>query len=364
MWRGAPDGPVYRRRMTSGARRVVVVGATGNVGTAVLGRLETEPDVAEVAGVARRIPDASAAPYAGVEWHPVDIGRGEAMTQLTEIVRGADAVVHLAWLLQPNRDERAMWATNVAGTARVLEAVAAAGVPQVVVASSVGAYSVGPKRRAVDESWPTGGVHSSHYGRHKAAVERMLDRFEREHPDTVVTRMRPGLVMHGRAASEIRRLFVGPVVPVGWIGRVWMPVVPLPSSTVSQVVHASDLADAIARAVVRRAGGAFNVATDPVVTPAVLADVVGGRHLPVRREVVRALVWLAWKARLVAVDPGWIDLATTIPVMDTSRARTELGWRPEIDARAALEDFVRAFGRGESLEASPRLRRHPDPDRT
>src|SRR5205085_1852069 len=130
---------------------------------------------------------------------------------------GADAVIHLPWLLQPNHDERLMAATNIDGLKHVLAAVVAAGVQQVVVASSVGAYSPGPKRRRVDESWPTGGLHSSHYARHKAVNERMLDRFELEHPAVVVTRMRPGLVMQGTVGDELRAFFAGPLVPVRWL---------------------------------------------------------------------------------------------------------------------------------------------------
>jgi nucleoside-diphosphate-sugar epimerase len=339
--------------------RVVVVGATGNVGLGVLRRLQREPGI-EIVGVARRVPEPDAPPpYAGVSWHAIDVAAAGGVRELTLAFAGADAVVSLAWLLQPNHHERVLAATNVGGLRHVLAAAVAAGVPHVVVASSVGAYSQGPKRRRVDESWPTGAIASSHYGRHKAAIERMMDAFEREHPDVVLTRMRPGLVMNPRAGDDLIRLFVGPFVPVGWMTRIPLPVLPMPPRAVSQVVHVDDLGDAFWRAIDRRAGGAFNVATEPVVGPEEVAEVLGARWLPVRIAPVRGAMWLAWRLHLIAVDPGWLDIATSVPVMSTERARTELGWAPAVDAVDALRQAVRGVADHETQPGSPHLGRHP-----
>jgi len=335
--------------------RVVIVGATGNVGTAVLRRLQQEEGV-ELAGVVRHVPPADAgAPYAGVRWSAADVADPGSVAALTRALEGADAVVHLAWLLQPNHDERVLAATNVDGLKRVLAAAAAAGGPQVVVASSVGAYSPGPKVRRVDEAWPTGGLQSSHYARHKAVGERILDRFEAEHPEIVLTRLRPGLVMQGDAGEELRGLFAGGLVPVRWLGRIPLGVLPMPPRTVSQVVHADDLADAVARIVLRRAGGAFNIAGEPVIGPREVARVLKARWLPVRIAPVRGLVWLAWHLRLVAADPGWIDIATSVPLMSTERARRELGWAPAVDAVDALAEAVHGVADRRTVPGSPHL---------
>ena len=77
------------------------------------------------------------------------------------------------------------------GSPRVFEAAAAAGAGALVHASSVGAYSPGPKDRRVDESWPTEGIPSSFYSRHKAACERALDELESRDPQLRVARLRP-----------------------------------------------------------------------------------------------------------------------------------------------------------------------------
>src|SRR5829696_3957559 len=151
--------------------RVVVTGATGNVGTSVVRALGEDPQVGEIVGVARRRPEWQAPK---VRWQPADVARDD----LSGVFAGADAVIHLAWLIQPSRDAAELERVNVHGSRRVFEAAAAAGAGALVHASSIGVYSPGPKDRPVDESWPREGVRSLFYARHKAACERMLDTIE------------------------------------------------------------------------------------------------------------------------------------------------------------------------------------------
>jgi nucleoside-diphosphate-sugar epimerase len=333
--------------------RVVVVGATGNIGTALLRRLHAAE--VDIVGVARREPS-PVGPYADVDWTTIDIARPDAAPALARAFAGADAVVHLAWALQPNHDEAVMTATNVEGTSRVLTAVAAASVPHLVVSSSVGAYSFGPKSERVDESWPTGGVATSQYSRQKAANERALDRFEVQHPGVTVTRVRPGLVFQASAGAEQRRLFIGRILPVGML-RWWRPpVLPFPSLGVLQGVHADDLADAFWRILDRRAGGAFNIAAEPVLHPAAIARALGAHAwIPFRARAARWLVEVTWRLRLQAMDPGWVDLGTQVPVMSTSRARTELEWEPSVSATDALAEVIDAAARGKGEPGSAPL---------
>ncbi|RFA07932.1 epimerase [Subtercola boreus] len=320
--------------------RIVVVGATGNLGTATLRRMQDAPEVTELVGIARRRPDEHAEPYSGAEWQTIDIGAPTAAAALTTAFAGADAVIHLGWALQPSHDERSMWRTNVTGTANVLHAASGAGVGHVLVASSVGAYSPGPKHRRIDETWPTGGIHTSHYARHKAVNERAFDQFEQEHPDITLTRFRPGLVFQEGAGHEIAGLFLGGL-PMGWLKYVRPPVIPLPAQMVFQAIHASDVGDAFWRAVERRAGGAFNIAAEPVLDPQLIARVIGARRaVPVRLLAAKFLVWLTWRLRIQPTPPGWVDIAATVPIMSTERARDVLGWEPQVSSTDALASIV------------------------
>jgi UDP-glucose 4-epimerase len=326
--------------------RVVVTGASGNVGTSLLKALADEPRVESVLGIARRLPRLESAKTG---WAQADV----AADDLDGLFAGADAVVHLAWLIQPSRDLQVLRATNVDGSRRVFEAAARAGVGALVYASSVGAYSPGPKDRAVDESWPTGGIESSFYARHKAEVERLLDDFERDHPSMRVVRLRPGLIFKREAASGIRRLFAGPLLP-GWLlRRSLLPIVPDIPRLRFQAVHSLDVGDAYRRAVVRDVKGAFNIAADPVLDPAELARLLSARRVRMPAGLLRAAALVTWKLRLQPSPPGWVDMALSVPIMDTSRARAELAWQPRISAGDAFLELLAGLREGAGIDTPP-----------
>ncbi|MEV2236488.1 NAD-dependent epimerase/dehydratase family protein [Micromonospora sp. NPDC049891] len=319
--------------------RIVVVGASGNVGSALLRRLRRERDV-EIVGVARRLPPAGAGePYGGMRWHSCDIGLAGAADELAGVFAGADVVVHLAWQIQPSHDQHVLRRTNVGGSRAVVDAVLRARVPALVYASSVGTYAPGPKDVPISERWPATGVPGSSYSRDKATVEEMLDGIERSHPDLRLVRMRPGLIFQREAGTEISRYFLGPLAPVRLLRFGRLPLVPTNRRLRMQVVHADDVADAYARAIMGDARGAFNVAADPVLTPELVARHFHGWTVPVAAPVLRAAAALTWRARLQPVDAGWVELALNAPLMSSERAETELNWSPSVDSVSALREL-------------------------
>jgi UDP-glucose 4-epimerase len=334
--------------------RVVVVGATGNVGTSVLTALEPETQVEEIVAVARRAP---AREFARTRFEPADI----ASSDLVPIFRGADAVVHLAWLIQPGRTEAITERVNVAGSQRVFRAAVEARVPAIVYASSVGTYSPGPKDRLVDESWPTDGIPSSFYSRHKVAVERQLDRLEREQPALRVVRMRPGLIFKADAATEIRRLFAGPLLPRALLRPALIPFVPDVDRLRFQAVHSLDVGDAYRRALLSDMRGAFNLAADPPIGPPELAEILHARRLRMPRSALRAAAAATFAARLQPSEPGWVDMAFAVPLLDSSRARRELGWEPTRSGTEALAELIDAMRRGADYATPPLARETSGP---
>ena len=326
--------------------RVVVVGATGNVGTSVLQSLGDEPAVTEIVGIARRLP--------GMQWPKTRFIEADIVTDdLVPHFRGADAVVHLAWLIQPSRDEEQLHAVNVDGSARVFRAAGEAGVGALVYASSIGAYSPGPKDRGVDESWPTEGIETSFYSRHKAATEQQLDQLEEDFPDLRVVRLRKALIFKREAAAEIRRYFVGPLLPGSLMRPQLIPVVPDVEGLVVQAVHSYDVGEAYRLAIVRDVRGAFNIAADPVIDPDELSDLFGARKVSIPPGVVRAAADASWRAHAQPTPPGWVDLALNVPIMDTTRARTELGWEPRHSSRDALMDLLHGLRDGSGADTPP-----------
>lgn len=332
--------------------RVVVVGATGNVGTSVVRALSASSAVDEVVGIARRVPEAGAL---GATWREADVVHDD----LVPLFSGADAVVHLAWVLHPTRRPAAMQAVNIVGSRRVFEAVAAAEVPVLVCASSVGAYSPAIDREPVDESYPTDGVATSRYSQEKAYVERMLDLFAERHPRVRTVRLRPGLIFKGESGPEIRRLFVGRAIPPRLLGSRNVPLLPDVSGLAFQAVHADDVAQAYLAAVTTEVSGAFNIAADPVLTTRMIAEVLGARELRVPAPVVRAGAAALFHLRLQRSDPGWFDLALQCPVLNCERARLELGWTARRSSTDALRELLTTLGRSRG-GSTPHLRSPAD----
>lgn len=331
--------------------RIVITGASGNVGTALLRRLTGPQEGHELVGICRR-PPPPGPPYASARWVALDLAVA-GPDALAPVFAGADAVVHLAWGFQPARDAGYLGRLGVDGTRAVVSAAQAAGVPHLVHQSSVGAYSPGPKE-PVDESWPTEGIDTLPYSRHKVAAERILDEHEREHPGgTAVARMRPGLVVQRAAGSALLRYAVPPYVPAALLRH--LPVLPLDRGFAVPLLHAADVADAIARVLQRGATGPFNLAADPPITRDVIARVLGARPVHLPMPALRAAADAAWRVRLQALDPGWLDLAAAVPLLDTARARRELGWAPRIPADEALREVLAGMA-DRAATASPALR--------
>jgi nucleoside-diphosphate-sugar epimerase len=314
--------------------RVAVIGGTGNVGLALVERLARNPDITGTVAISRRQPDQLPA---GVEWRAGDLADG-----VEHALGDVDAVVHLAWLFQPTHAPETTWSSNVVGTARLLHWLGTeARVKTLVYASSLGAYSP-DLRGPVDETAPTHGIVTSSYSVEKAYAERMLDAFEARHPGTRVVRMRPAFIIGAEAAVEQRRLFGGPFAPGRTIGRWGLPLLPDPGVRF-QVLHRTDAARAYELALTRNASGAFNLAADPPVDVRDVADCLGGRAVRVPAGVVRTAVTAAWHAHLVPLSPGIFDLVARTPLLDTTRARDELGWQPQHTPKEALADLVRGL---------------------
>ncbi|MFF0160922.1 SDR family oxidoreductase [Streptomyces sp. NPDC005263] len=333
---------------TSTGSRIVVTGATGNVGTSVVRLLSEDPEIGSVRGLARRIPDWSPAK---TDWSAVDLASDQS--DLVKEFEGAAAVVHLAWAFQPTHDPAVTWRTNVLGSIRVFEAVASAGVPTLVHASSVGAYSPGPKAHTVDGSWPTHGWPDAAYCREKAYLERALDTFERDHPDVRVVRMRPAFLFKRESASEQRRIFGGRFLPGPLARPELLPFLPdIPGLRV-QALHSDDAAKAYRLALRSDVHGAFNLAGDPPVDAEMLGQMLGTRPVRLPRTAARSAVAAAWGLRLLPASPHLFDAVLRLPLMDCTRARTELGWRPDHTATEVLEEFLHGVQQGAGARTEP-----------
>lgn len=296
-----------------------MTGAAGNVGRSVVEALAERDEVSEIVG----LPGAA----------------GIADTDLESSFRGADAVLHLAWAVQPTHDAEQLERLNVEGSRRVFEATAAAAVPKLIYSSSVVAYSPAPKDRLIGEDWPLGGSETSIHARYKAAVEGHLDEFESVSPNTRVVRLRPALTCRGDATTELCSLLAGPFIPDFLLRSGLVPAIPRLPGLSFQTIHTSDLARAYALATIRDVSGAFNVAAGPPLGADDLAATLDLRTFPLPFSLARRLADLSWRLHLQPTPPDWLDMAIGLPLISSQRAARELDWEPRVTAAEAVSDL-------------------------
>lgn len=322
-----------------------MIGATGNIGTAVLDELASHPDIDDVVALARRAPGRS---WAKTTFESFDM----ATDDVAQHLEGVDAVVHLSWIFQPTHRPLITWSTNVVGSMRVFDACVASGVRSLVYSSSVGAYSPG-RGRVVHEDWPTDSLPTASYGREKAYLERVLDALEARHQEMRIVRLRPAFVFQHASGTQQRRLFAGPFVPASLLKPGRLPVLPFPSGLRFQAVHSRDIARACVLAVLSDVRGAFNLASDPVIDGHVLSHLLGARLVELPPSLVGVGVVAGWKDHLVPAEPALYDLALGLPIMSAQRARDVLGWLPSVTATDALAEALEGMAQGAGSPTAP-----------
>ena len=234
---------------------------------------------------------------------------------------GADAVIHLAWIIQPNHDRERLRRTNVVGTARMLAAARRAGCRTWWLR-----HRSAPIRRPTTtflatSGGPPRGISSCEYSVDKADVEQLLNDHEIAHPEILITRLRPALIFQRDVGSEIIRYFVGRGVPP----RVFdgkLPVLPWPHGMRLQAVHADDVAQAYLLADARASRRRVQYRCRRCARRRTDCRTARGRPVfTVPTAAVRAAVSAAWNTRVRSREPGWIDMAASAPVMSTGRAQ-------------------------------------------
>jgi UDP-glucose 4-epimerase len=321
---------------------VAVTGPTGEIGRPLMALLERTAEVGRVVGMARRPFDPSAEGWSKVEYRRGDVTNAGDVAALVD---GADAVVHLAFIIMASGDSRAI---NLEGSRTVFQAAVDAGVPRLVYASSVAAYGFHADQPArLTEDLPPRGTEAHPYSAQKAEVEGLLtDVISGGATEAWI--FRPCIV-----AGPDAPLLVDGIPFVRWgamlpgavralAGRVpgLAPVLPDPGVPF-QLVHHDDVAAALVAAILGRGQpGVYNLAAEGQVTVTELAHALGYHAVPVPALAVDATALLVARLPLLPPEASWIEAFRTPVLMDTTKARRDLGWAPEHDAHATLRAVV------------------------
>jgi UDP-glucose 4-epimerase len=340
----------YKVRMAarSSSRRgltVAVTGPTGEIGHAVLEALERSREVGAIRGMARRPFDAAASGLRKLTYQRGDVLDRKAVADLID---GADVVVHLAFMIMGGADESR--AVNLEGSRNVFEATAAAGIPRLVYASSVAAYGFHRDNpQPLTEDVPARGSDGHYYSAQKAEVEALLSE-TLAGTDTAAYVFRPCIVggpgapllIDSLPYTHLSERLPGPVLNLLDGVPILRPVLPDPGVPF-QLVHHDDVASAMRAAVIGRgAPGTYNLAGSGRLTVRQLADELGWYSIPVPELAVDAVAEMIGRLGFLPAQAQWIAAFREPVIMSTSKARSELHWRPRHGALQTLRETITA----------------------
>ena len=324
---------------------IAVTGPTGTFGHGLVPLLQADHGVKRIIGIARRPFDPREQGWTKMEYRRGDVRDRPA---LAEAFAGADAVAHLAFAIYGNASAETLRAINVHGTINAFHAAAQAGVRHFVYASSVAAYGFHPDNPlGITEDRPIRGSERFFYSREKAEIERRLRKASSDHPGLELTVFRPTIVLGPHAAGAGEEVVPGPLRPLarglaGLLGSLPVPLPMVPPPQPLQFVHEDDVGQAFALALAGGGpAGTYNLTGDGTLSGPELMRELGLTPVPVPAGVTRAAAEAFMRVPGKPPALEWAEAALHPLVVDATKAKRELGWRPAYTSREALRDTLR-----------------------
>ena len=313
--------------------RYLITGGSGYLGTRTIedlsGRDETELIVIVDVNPPRR-------QYPKTQFVKGDVRDGKAIQGLLE-QHSIDSLLHLAFILNPIRDDAMMYDVDVNGAQAVLQAATDAGTEHVLVTTSATAYGAFPDNpKPIAEDWPVRGVPDFSYARDKADADRLCQLWALQHPDRTMTIVRPSIVMGPNVDNYIVRSFINnPFVPV-LDGQ----------DEEFQLVHEDDVVTAITALLDGKKAGAFNLAGDGLMTWRRAGEIIGKKIREPSLKNMKRFAGAMWKLHVPRTEapPGNLDFLRYPWVVSTEKLKSETGWSPRFDTLETFKITMRAKG--------------------
>lgn len=251
--------------------------------------------------------------------------------KLAEDFKGADVLIHLAFIVMPIRDMAETNSINIQGSINAFESAAKAGIKKIVQASSVAAYGSWPENPdVITEDIPVKGMPGFYYSWTKAEVEEYIDGFQQKHPDIMITRLRPCIFVGPKINNAIKKLATQ---------KIFVKFSGVKSNF--QLAWDEDVAQAFYLAAKGSFHGAFNIAGDNPIDVNDLGPILGLPTIKLPFSMVKALAKVAWSLRFIDfISPEWLDVMRYPVVVDCQKAKQVLGWKPKYDTTGALKKLM------------------------
>jgi len=298
---------------------IVITGICGRMGRLVARRLHREHPVI---GIDRRKLDGKPE---DIVHYQMDLRRRKTR----DIFRagGVRAVVHLGIMHDPRESDRTHHEWNVVGFQKLLDYMSLYRVPKLVVLSSATLYGPRPDNaQFLSEESPLLGAQDFSQIRDLVEVDILAQSFFWKDPEIETVILRPCHIL-GRVRNA----------PSNYC-RMDRPPMVMGFDPMMQVIHERDVVDAIELALRKGVRGIFNLRGPGELPLSRMLRVVGRKPRSVPGPMMRLLMSSAWSSRAGGFPAPEIDHLRYICMVDDSRARRELGFRPRYD----LEQTLRA----------------------
>jgi UDP-glucose 4-epimerase len=310
-------------------KTLAITGVSGYFGKVLMPLLEEDQDIERIIGIDIHEPQDGGA-WRKLEFHMMDVRQ----PQIESIIDGADALVHMAFVLMRLPGNKEIDDVNVGGTQNVIRIAGKLGIPKLIVTSSTVGYGLHPDNPIpLTEESPLRPNLNLYYSRAKAANEAFLDDFCAQHPEMIVTRLRPPTVVGPSAPREHMLQVVADTVPVI---RGFDPIV--------QLLHEDDLAQALYLAICKDLPGIYNVTSDEARSMRQLVQSRGGRVLPLPRWLIYGMSAILWRLGATVFAPEFIDLLSSYTFIASNDKLKAEGWQPKYTTPEAYLAVLAAFG--------------------
>ncbi len=304
--------------------RVAITGISSNLALDIVPLLVKDDEISEILGLDLVKPSFKSSK---IVFKKRDV-RDE---QISEDLKGYDAIIHLAFIVGSIKNEKEAYSINIDGSKNIFECAIKAGVKRIVHASSVAAYGAFPENPVpITEDYPIRIMKNTfYYNETKYRVEKILDIIEKENPDMIIARLRPHIFLSPRQPNALGGLIMEKNVYCFYPGMMW------------QYVWGEDVAQAFYLALKKGARGAFNLGADNPISSLEIAVRLNKKLKIFPYRLVISLVSLAHVLRLqYQLHPGWLRIARYPIIVDSNKAKDILGWRPKFDTLEAIQAYI------------------------
>jgi UDP-glucose 4-epimerase len=305
------------------AKKVLVTGSSGYLGSQTVAALARRPDLAVIALDVRE----PTARLDGVAYEVADIRAPEVDTIVAR--HRPDVIVHLASIVTPGKNSNRAFEydVDVNGTRNLLQACVAHGVRRIIVSSSGAAYGYyADNPEWLTESDPVRGNEVFAYSCHKRLVEEMLAEYRTSHPDLEQIVFRIGTILGPTVRNQITDLFEKSKILA--IAGSDSPFV---------FIHDQDVVGAILHGIDSPKTGIFNVAGDGKLTIFEIAQRLGKRCRVLPAGLLQTALWVLKKLNLTQYGPEQLDFLRYRPVLLNTRLKEEFGYTPKLSSAQVFD---------------------------